>query len=177
MSEEETLRAEYDELKKNLLHHRWLYDYGQPEIDDYEYDQLMSRLKAIEKVHPDWIAPDSPTQIVENKSKDADIEHDAPMLSIDDVFSTADVTDFIDKIIKKFPDAEFLVEEKVDGVSAAMRYRNGRLTKVLSRGDGKYGKDITANAFSMIDNLIPDSDVGQCAALHRIARGDFHQSK
>lgn len=154
MVDEETLRAEYDELKKNVLHHRWLYDYGQPEIDDYEYDQLMLRLKEIEKIHPDWIAPNSPTQIVEVKSKDADVKHDARMLSIDDVFSTADVTDFIDKITKKFPDAEFLVEEKVDGVSAAMRYRNGRLMQVLSRGDGKFGKDITANAFSMIDNLI-----------------------
>ena len=158
MADEEKLRAEYDELKKNLLHHRFLYDLGQPEIEDYEYDQLMLRLKEIEKIHPDWITSDSPTQIVEVKSSENKIDHDAPMLSIDDVFSTKDVTGFVDKITKKFPDAEFLVEEKVDGVSAAMRYRNGRLIRVLSRGDGERGKDITANAFMMIENLIVNLD-------------------
>ncbi len=154
MSDEATLRAEYDELKKTLLHHRWLYDYGQPEIDDYEYDRLMNRLKEIEAAHPEWIAPDSPTQLVEVPDKRNDIEHDAPMLSIDDVFSTADVVKFIDKIKEKFSDAAFLVEEKVDGVSAAMRYRNDHLERALSRGDGTKGRDITANVLAMLEKPI-----------------------
>ena len=158
MSDELTLRAEYDELKKNLLHHRWLYDLGTPELEDYEYDRLMLRLKALESEHPDWIAPDSPTRIVEVPDKKNDVEHDAPMLSIDDVFSTADVVKFVDKIIKKFPEANFLVEEKVDGVSAALRYREGIFERALSRGDGKKGRDITANVRSMVGNLIEKID-------------------
>ncbi len=154
MMSDEGLRAEYDELKKNLLHHRFLYDLGTPSIEDYEYDQLMLRLKEIEGDHPDWIDDNSPTQIIEVKTVDADVAHDAPMLSIDDIFSKADVVKFVDKIIKKFPEASFSVEEKVDGVSAALRYRDGIFERALSRGDGKSGRDITANVRSMVGNLV-----------------------
>ncbi|MBR1581074.1 MAG: NAD-dependent DNA ligase LigA [Selenomonadaceae bacterium] len=151
MSEEQ-----YRELKRELLRYRELYEQGQPAIEDYEYDRMMQRLKDIERAHSEWLEPDSPSQTVGSKlggGKDA-VVHDAPMLSIQDVFNLDDVIKFVDKQLKQFPEAEFLVEEKVDGLSAAMRYRNGALERVITRGDGKIGFDKTANALFTLDNLI-----------------------
>ena len=147
MQNDNESRADYLKLKAELLRLRQLYENGSPELEDYQYDEMKLRLKTIETEHPDWIEPDSPTQTVGGE------ESDAPMLSIQDVFSTADVGSFVDKLKKQYPNAEFLVEEKVDGVSAAMRYRNGKLELILSRGTGKVGKDWTANTRAMLGDL------------------------
>ncbi len=153
MPNDNVSRADYRQLKDELLRLRQLYENGAPKLEDYQYDEMKLRLKTIETEHPDWLEPDSPTQTVGSEESGADILHDAPMLSIQDVFSTTDVGNFVDKIKKQYPNAEFLVEEKVDGVSAAMRYRNGKLELILSRGTGKVGKDWTANARAMLGDL------------------------
>lgn len=145
----------YNELKKTILHHMDLYyNRNEPEITDYEYDQLMQRLKAAEEEHPEWITPDSPSQIIGGVAKreaGVKIVHNVPMLSIEDVFHYEDVTEWVKKVLSMHPDAQFSVEQKIDGLSMTLRYRgSGSGTMLLetaeTRGDGFTGEDVTANA-------------------------------
>ena len=146
---------EYNELKTTIMHHMDLYyNRNEPEITDYEYDQLMQKLKAAEEAHPEWITPDSPSQIIGGVAKreaGVKIVHNVPMLSIEDVFHYEDVTEWVKKVLTVHPDAQFSVEQKIDGLSMTLRYRgNGagamRLETAETRGDGFTGEDVTANA-------------------------------
>lgn len=146
---------EYNELKTTIMHHMDLYyNRNEPEITDYEYDQLMQKLKAAEEEHPEWITPDSPSQIIGGVAKreaGVKIVHNVPMLSIEDVFHHEDVTEWVKKVLTVHPDAQFSVEQKIDGLSMTLRYRgNGagamRLETAETRGDGFTGEDVTANA-------------------------------
>lgn len=146
---------EYNELKTMIMHHMDLYyNRNEPEITDYEYDQLMQKLKAAEEEHPEWITPDSPSQIIGGVAKreaGVKIVHNVPMLSIEDVFHYEDVTEWVKKVLTVHPDAQFSVEQKIDGLSMTLRYRgNGagamRLETAETRGDGFTGEDVTANA-------------------------------
>lgn len=145
----------YNELKKTILHHMDLYyNRNEPEITDYEYDQLIQRLRAAEEEHPEWITPDSPSQIIGGVAKreaGVKIVHNVPMLSIEDVFHYEDVTEWVKKVLSMHPDAQFSVEQKIDGLSMTLRYRgSGSGTMLLetaeTRGDGFTGEDVTANA-------------------------------
>lgn len=122
------------------------YNEDSPEITDYEFDELMNQLKALENEYPELITPDSPTQRVggsQGKSTFAKVTHAVPMLSLQDVFSTEDVQDFMDKLPD---DTRFTVEEKIDGLSMSVTYQGGVLVKAETRGDGYIGEDITENA-------------------------------
>lgn len=135
-----------NQLRKDIEYHSDLY-YNQdsPEISDYEFDVMMNELKALEKEHPELITLDSPTQKVggnQGKSSFEKVEHKVPMLSLKDVFSKEDVKDFI----SRFPNENFCVEEKIDGLSMSVTYRDGRLVRAETRGDGYIGEDITENA-------------------------------
>ena len=122
------------------------YDNDAPLLEDPEYDAMMSRLKALEAAHPEWITADSPTQKVggtASKSSFAKVTHAVPMLSLQDVFSEAEVTDFL----RKFDETEIMcVQEKIDGLSMSVTYENGVLIRAETRGDGHIGEDITENA-------------------------------
>ena len=151
---------EYTDLKKTIDYHmNRYYNEDAPEISDFEYDQLMQQLKAAEKEHPEWVTPDSPTQKIGGIAKreaGVKVEHEVPMLSIEDVFSLDDVRAFVDKVHAVHPDCRFSVETKIDGLSMTLRYKkdaDGRLRLVLAetRGDGQTGEDVTANAM-----VIPD---------------------
>ena len=157
----EEIREEYALLCKEIKHHMDLY-YNQdaPEISDFEYDRLMQRLKAIEKENPELVTPDSPSQIIGGTAKreaGVKITHNVPMLSIEDVFNTEDVTAWVNKVHERHPEALFSVEQKIDGLSLSLRYKrdesDGRLHLTLAetRGDGLIGEDVTANAL-----VIPD---------------------
>ena len=148
-------RDEYLELVKKLNHYAELY-YAQdePEISDFEYDTMNNRLKQIEKEHPDWIVPDSPSVRVGWKAeKGVLVKHNVPMLSLQDVFEKEDVYEFVDQMRSEFGDeAEFLVETKIDGLSMALRYENGELKLAVTRGDGiTEGEDVTMNAKQIPD--------------------------
>lgn len=152
---------EYRELVKTIKHHMDLYyNDDAPEISDFEYDQLMQRLKAIEKENPELVTKDSPSQIIGGTAKreaGVKITHNVPMLSIEDVFNTDDVRAFVRKVKDRHPDAKFSVEHKIDGLSLSLRYNrsdiDGKLHLSLAetRGDGLIGEDVTANA-----QVIPD---------------------
>ncbi len=155
MANEDQERNEYLELVKKLNHFAELY-YAQdePEISDFEYDTMNNRLKEIEKAHPDWIVPESPSQRVGWKAeKGILVKHNVPMLSLQDVFEKEDVYEFVNSMKEEFGDeAEFLVETKIDGLSMALRYEDGELKLAVTRGDGiTEGEDVTMNA-----KMIPD---------------------
>lgn len=141
----------YDELKKTIEYHNdRYYNQDDPEISDYEYDMLMQELKLIEKAHPEYITPDSPSQHIGGHAKREAgvlVRHRVPMLSLQDVFSRDEVADFVESMQEQLTDPEFVVEYKIDGLSMALRYENGSLVTAITRGDGiLQGEDVTANA-------------------------------
>ena len=128
------------------------YQDDNPALTDAEYDALRKELIALEAEHPHLIRKDSPTQSVGVKpsGKFGKIKHTVPMLSLDNAFSDEDVSDFVARV-KRFlslPEnapLAFTAEPKIDGLSAALRYENGRLISGATRGDGQVGEDVTAN--------------------------------
>ena len=151
----EELILEYKNLCEQIKYHMdRYYNQDTPEISDYEYDQLMLRLKDIEKNNPEIIAKDSPTQIIGGTAKreaGVTVEHNVPMLSIQDVCTKEEVLDWVHEVRALHPDARFDVEQKIDGLSMSIRYENGNLVLAETRGDGLVGEDVTANAL-----VIPD---------------------
>lgn len=141
-----------EELRAQLNHHSNLYyNEDNPSISDGEYDALMRELKAIEAEHPDLITPDSPTQRVGGKAKRSAgvlVSHRVPMLSMQDLFTREEVEHFVDDCREKLgEEITFLVETKIDGLSMALRYEQGKLVTAITRGDGRnFGEDVTANA-------------------------------
>ena len=145
------VRERLGKLRQEIRHHNnCYYNNDAPEISDYEYDMLMQELKGLEARFPELITANSPTQMVGgNAKREAGklVAHDVPMLSLQDVFDQGEVISFVEDIKSQFPDAEFVVEEKIDGLSLALRYTDGILTQAVTRGDGVVqGEDVTENA-------------------------------
>lgn len=153
-------REDYEKLKAIIDYHMdRYYNKDNPEISDFEYDQLMINLKNFENIHPDWVTPDSPSQKIGGTAKreaGVKVTHNVPMLSIEDVFTKEDVSLWIDKVKSIHPDALFSVETKIDGLSMTLRYErnsDNRLELIMgeTRGDGLVGEDVTANALVIKD--------------------------
>lgn len=145
------VKTELNKLRREIRHHNnCYYNNDAPEISDYEYDQLMLRLKALEAEFPELITKTSPTQMVGGSARREAgvlVAHDVPMLSLQDVFSQEEITSFVNSAIAELDQPEFVVEEKIDGLSLALRYRDGVLTQAITRGDGiVQGEDVTENA-------------------------------
>ena len=139
------------QLRRTIRHHNVrYYNDDNPEISDYEYDQLMLRLKALEREYPELITENSPTQKVGGTAKRTAgtlVRHDVPMLSLQDVFSREEIEAFVRDIEARMENPVFVVEEKIDGLSLALRYENGTLSRAITRGDGiVQGEDVTENA-------------------------------
>ena len=152
----EDIKQKIEDLRQKILYHNDLY-YNQdnPEISDYEYDMMMQELKRLETDHPEFITADSPTQKVGGTAKRQAgvlVKHDVPMLSLQDVFSRGEVDTFVENMQHELDSPEFVVEEKIDGLSLALRYRDGVLERAITRGDGiVQGEDVTANALQIKD--------------------------
>lgn len=145
------VKKELNRLRKEIRHHNnCYYNNDEPEISDYEYDQLMLQLKKLESDYPELVTKNSPTQMVGgNARREAGVlvAHDVPMLSLQDVFSRQEVEEFVTSAIEQLDKPEFVVEEKIDGLSLALRYRDGVLAQAITRGDGIIqGEDVTDNA-------------------------------
>jgi DNA ligase (NAD+) len=144
-----------DELRDELRHHEYQYHVlDSPEISDAEYDALMRELRTLESRHPELITSDSPSQRVGGKPKEgfAKIEHSRPMLSLDNVNSEEELSDWERRVRSIIGSAEvsFVCELKMDGVSLALQYEPGPagsalLQTALTRGDGVTGEDVTSN--------------------------------
>lgn len=152
----ENIKQKIENLRQKILYHNDLY-YNQdnPEISDYDYDMMMQELKRLEKENPEFITENSPTQKVGGTAKRQAgvlVRHDVPMLSLQDVFSREEVDTFVENMQNELSSPEFVVEEKIDGLSLALRYRNGELERAITRGDGiVQGEDVTANALQIKD--------------------------
>ena len=145
------VKKELAQLRRMIRHHNVrYYNNDNPEISDYEYDQLMLRLKALEREYPELITENSPTQKVGGTAKRTAgtlVRHDVPMLSLQDVFSREEIEAFVRDIEGRMENPVFVVEEKIDGLSLALRYENGTLSRAITRGDGVVqGEDVTENA-------------------------------
>src|SRR6266702_3738010 len=143
--------GEIEELREELRRHEHLYYVlDQPEITDAEYDALMRKLKGMEDQHPDLVTPDSPTQRVGGKPREGfiKIRHSSPMLSLDNALNEAELRDFDRRVRDLLGNAKFcyVAELKLDGLSMAAHYRNGKFVQAVTRGDGTIGEDVTENA-------------------------------
>ncbi len=144
------VRHRWDELADQIRGHQFAYYVRDaPTISDGAYDELLRELDALETAHPALRVPDSPTQQVGGTfSTDfAAVDHRERMLSLDNVFSPQELTDWATRVAKAAGGAvlHFLTELKIDGVAINLLYQRGRLTRALTRGDGRTGEDVTNN--------------------------------
>lgn len=157
MSKIDEVKTELSELRRKIRKYsKQYYDDNESEISDYDFDMLMMRLKKLKAAYPELITKNSPTRTVGGSAQREVgilVPHDVPMLSLQDVFSEGEIRAFVDNVLAHFPAAEFVVEEKIDGLSLALRYENGVLARAITRGDGiVQGEDVTANA-RVIDDV------------------------
>lgn len=141
-------RTEMKQLRDTLNENaRLYYTLDASTMSDYEYDRLYRRLQEMEKQHPEEITPDSPTQRVGDAVLNdfAAVAHPVPLESLEDVFDSNEVKDFLAKVLDTLPQAEYSVEPKVDGLSVALEYRDGMFFQGATRGDGRVGEDVTGN--------------------------------
>ena len=144
------IKERYDELKKQIAYHaNKYYNEDAPEISDFEYDMLMLELRNIELQNPEFVTNDSPTQvIVASGAPDkhfSEVRHEIPMQSLQDVFNTADVVGFVERIEKEVQNPSYVVEAKIDGLSVTLEYVKGKFVRGSTRGDGLVGEDVTIN--------------------------------
>ena len=142
-----------EELRKQVEYHaKKYYDEDKPEISDFEYDMLMVELRNLEKQFPKFQSKNSLTQRVGGNVKEGfqKVTHEVPLQSLQDVFSIEEVEDFVSKIEQKAQENKietvtYVVETKIDGLSAALEYKNGELIRGATRGNGLVGEDVTNN--------------------------------
>jgi DNA ligase (NAD+) len=138
-------------LRRELERHNELYYQGKPEISDLEFDALMRQLIELEQAHPQLITADSPSQRVGGQPVEGfkTVEHAVPMMSIDNTYDEAEVRAFDVRVRKALGESgkiAYVLEPKVDGVAASLRYEKGAFVLAATRGDGRRGDDITVNA-------------------------------
>ncbi len=152
----ENAQSRAKELRDLLNYHSHKYYVeDNPEIGDYEYDMLQRELSEIEKEFPELITADSPTQRVGGSAADLfePVVHAVPLESLQDAFNLDEVRAFDERVKTIFPDAEYVVEPKIDGLSVALEYVDGVFVRGSTRGDGLTGENVTANLRTV--NSIP----------------------
>jgi len=171
-------KQEITELRKTLERlNREYYVLDAPTVPDFEYDAMMRRLIDLEAAHPDMASPDSPTQHVggEASSAFAPVRHRVPLESLNDVFSYEELEGFITKVEQADLPApvDFVAEPKIDGLSVALEYENGRFIRGATRGDGVVGEDVTANIMTIA--CLPKTL--ENAPPRLIVRGEVYMSR
>lgn len=175
-----TTRQEYDKLCEEIWrHNRLYYTEHKPEISDYEYDKLYAALLEIERAHPEWVTPSSPSQQTGETASSGfkTVAHHIPMLSLDNTYSKEEVQSFIARVHKlaETSDVNYSVELKMDGIAISALYTNGIFKRGVTRGDGKKGDDITRN-MQMIQSL-PLQLAGKKLPEHIELRGEVFMPK
>jgi DNA ligase (NAD+) len=144
------IEKQVESLRDQIRYHEHrYYVLDQPEISDAEFDRLMEKLKKLEAEHPELVTPDSPTQRVGGKPREGfvKVRHSSPMLSLDNTYSEDELRAWERRVheLSGRKDVEYVCELKLDGMSLALHYEEGRLVRGLTRGDGTTGEDVTAN--------------------------------
>ena len=176
-------KAELARLAAELRRHdKAYYRDDAPQIDDAEYDALRQRNREIEARFPALLREDSPENRVGAKPREgfAQVAHRAPMLSLSNAFSREDVEDFVDRVrrflsLAESEPVEIVAEPKIDGLSAAVHYRNGAFVLGATRGDGAVGEDVTANLRTVGD--LPESLIGAEPPPYIEIRGEVYMRK
>ncbi|HYM76942.1 MAG TPA: NAD-dependent DNA ligase LigA [Candidatus Dormibacteraeota bacterium] len=137
-------------LRDKIRHHEYLYYVlDNPEISDAEFDKFMQQLKDLESAHPSLVTPDSPTQRVGGKPREGFVKvpHSSPMLSLDNTYNEDELRDWERRVhdLSGRKDVDYVCELKLDGMSLALIYEDGRLVRGVTRGDGSIGEDVTLN--------------------------------
>ena len=168
--------AEIEALRRELNqagHEYYVLD--KPTMSDYDYDHKLRRLEELEAAHPETVTPDSPTQRVGGQPLDAftQVRHQVPLESLQDVFDFQELEAFDQRVKGVVPEAEYVVEPKVDGLSVALEYEDGLFVRGATRGDGQVGEDVTENLRTVrsIPLKIPD------APPRLIVRGEVYMPK
>lgn len=144
----ETAAKRVQELREQIEYHsKRYYDEDAPEIEDDEFDALTRELKALEEMYPSLITPDSYTQKVHGELSNlfTPVTHAVPLASLQDVFSLDEVRDFDRRVRETVAHPRYVVEPKIDGLSIALEYENGKFVRGATRGDGLVGEDVSAN--------------------------------
>jgi DNA ligase (NAD+) len=148
------VEKQIEKLRADIRRHEHLYYVlDAPEISDADFDYLMVQLKRLEAEHPELVTPDSPTQRVGGKPREGFVkaEHSRPMLSLDNAYSEEELRDW-DRRVRELAGSdkiEYVCEFKMDGMSLALTYRDGRMRSGVTRGDGSIGEDVTSNVRTM----------------------------
>jgi len=141
-------RERVEELKKLLTEANYrYYVLDDPTLPDFEYDRLLRELEILENANPELLTSDSPTQRVGGAAISAfeKYQHPVPLMSLQDVFSLDELNEFLEKIFLAEPGTAFSVEPKIDGLSVALEYVDGKFVRGATRGDGNIGEDVTEN--------------------------------
>ena len=147
---DEKIKNKVEKLREELRKHNYKYHVlDNPEISDYEYDQMLKELEELEDKYPELKTDDSPTQRVGGEPRDEfqKVEHSTQILSLANAFDAQELKDFDDRIKRNIneKDYQYIVEHKIDGLSAILRYENGSLSLGATRGNGRVGEDVTHN--------------------------------
>ncbi|MBQ4181380.1 MAG: NAD-dependent DNA ligase LigA [Firmicutes bacterium] len=155
-------------------HNDRYYNQDDPEISDFEYDALSVELRKLEAEFPMFARKDSPTAHVGGTARREfrKVEHDVPVISLQDVFSKEEVFAFVERVLSEQPEAEFSVEKKIDGLTLVLRYRDGKLTDAITRGDGAIGESVYENA--LVIDAIPKEIPAKLPYLE--VRGECYMS-
>jgi len=171
----EQAAARAAQLRAEIAQHDYrYYVLDDPLLSDADYDRLMQELRALEAAHPELVSPDSPTQRVAGTPRAGfgAVVHQVPMLSLDNAFSEEDVRGFDRRIHERLGhsgELEYVAEPKLDGLAVSVIYREGRLERAATRGDGITGEDVTANVRTI--RAVPQRLRGAAPALLE-ARGE-----
>ncbi len=168
--------SEIQDLRRTLTQASYeYYVQDNPAMSDYDYDHLLRRLEELEEAHPETVTPDSPTQRVGGQALDAftQVTHPVPLESLQDVFDFQELEAFDQRVRAAVPNASYVVEPKVDGLSVALEYVDGLFVRGATRGDGQVGEDVTENLRTIrsIPLRIPD------APARLIVRGEVFMPK
>jgi DNA ligase (NAD+) len=150
MAASQKIRKEAEKLRREIREHEYrYYVLDEPTISDRKFDQLMDRLKELEKQHPELVTGDSPTQRVGGEPREGfrQVRHPSPMMSLDNSYSYEELRDF-DRRARELAEREkieYVTESKFDGLSMSLVYEDGVLARGVTRGDGTTGEDVTAN--------------------------------
>ncbi len=147
------IQQKIEALRRQIAYHaRRYYVDDAPEISDFEYDSLYAELLALEAAHPEYDDPASPTHRVGGKAleKFEKVTHSVPLNSLSDVFSFDELQAFFDRVAGEIEQPVYSVEPKIDGLSVALTYENGLLSRGATRGDGNVGEDVTENVKTIL---------------------------
>lgn len=142
------MKQKIEELRRWLnYHNRKYYIDNAPEVSDYDFDQRMHELQRLEAEYPEYDDPNSPSRRVGSDltTEFQTVEHRYPMLSLGNTYSIEELHEFFDRVEREVGKVEYVCELKFDGTAISLTYEGGRLTRAVTRGDGRSGDDVTAN--------------------------------